>query len=381
MQKLGNQKQKQTYKIDLLLNVESEQYFNFINSLETESTKVNYRYFIFKFLQQHNTNLVSFLKLPPDEMRNVIIRYVVGLKLSKQYKQLVFYSLKHACEMNDILLNWKKMSKFVKASPEVHNDQIMNGNNRHDRGYTREEILKIISHCGQRIKMIFLLLASTGVRSGVLPALRIRNLKKTAQGGYKITVYEGEKEEYFTFCTPECGKEIDTYLEFRRKHSEVITGDSFLIVKRFDTNLNIKIRGKPFAPQSLQVMLDDYIVNSGVKVRDRGNANRYKRKPVPMFHGFRKFFTTQLVNSKINPEIREMLLGHKIGLASCYYRPSEEEMYAEYEKAIDNLTINEENRLRRKVENLEIEKSRMDIMSSQIAELQRVSGIGINRLS
>jgi len=273
--------------------------------------------------------------------------------------------------MNDIVLNWKKMSKFVKANPEGHENT--NGNaNGHDRGYTHEEILKIISHCGLRIRMVFLLLASTGVRSGVLSSLRIRNLKKTAGGGYKVTVYEGEREEYFTFCTPECGKEIDTYLEFRRKHSEDITDKSFLIVKQFDTNLNIKIRGKPFAPQSLQVILDDYITNSGVKVRDHGKVNRFKRKPVPMFHGFRKFFTTQLVNSKVNPEIREMLLGHKIGLASAYYRPTEEEMLAEYQKATDLLTINEENRLRKKVEKLEIEKSRMDIMSGQIADLQKL---------
>ena len=45
-----------------------------------------------------------------------------------------------------------------------------------------------------------------------------------------------------------------------------------------------------------------------------------------------------------------MLLGHKIGLASAYYRPSEDEMLNEYLKAVDNLTINEENRLKRKVE-------------------------------
>jgi integrase len=46
-------------------------------------------------------------------------------------------------------------------------------------------------------------------------------------------------------------------------------------------------------------------------------------------HGFRKFFTTQLINSKVNPEIKEMLLGHKIGLGSCYYKPTVEEMYEE----------------------------------------------------
>ena len=38
-----------------------------------------------------------------------------------------------------------------------------------------------------------------------------------------------------------------------------------------------------------------------------------------------------------------MLLGHKIGLASAYDKPTVNEMFTEYEKAIDLLTINEEN--------------------------------------
>ena len=56
-----------------------------------------------------------------------------------------------------------------------------------------------------------------------------------------------------------------------------------------------------------------------------------------------------------------MLLGHSIGLASAYYKPTEDEMLVEYLKAADNLTINEENRLRKKVEMLTIEKSKVDI--------------------
>ena len=70
-------------------------------------------------------------------------------------------------------------------------------------------------------------------------------------------------------------------------------------------------------------------------------------------HGFRKFFTTQLVNSKFNPEIREMLLGHNIGLASSHYRPTEDEMLDEYMRAVDNLTTN---RLRKKMDKLERRK-------------------------
>ena len=99
------------------------------------------------------------------------------------------------------------------------------------------------------------------------------------------------------------------------------------------------------------------------------------RKDVMLAHGFRKFFTTQLINSKVNPEIREMLLGHSIGLASAYYKPTEDEMLDEYMKAADNLTINEENRLRRKVEVLTIEKSKVDLALSQIEDMKKRIGL------
>src|SRR5206468_13027674 len=79
-------------------------------------------------------------------------------------------------------------------------------------------------------------------------------------------------------------------------------------------------------------------------------------------HGFRKFAMKQFVNSKINPEIREMLLGHKIALASCYYRPTDEELYAEYEKAVNNLIINEENRLKIKVNQLTERQDEIELM-------------------
>ena len=66
-----------------------------------------------------------------------------------------------------------------------------------------------------------------------------------------------------------------------------------------------------------------------------------------MSHGFRKFWMTQAVKSKMTPEAREMLLGHKIGLASAYYRPSEDDILDAYLVAVDNLTIEESNRLRK----------------------------------
>lgn len=84
---------------------------------------------------------------------------------------------------------------------------------------------------------MFLILPSTGIRSGALHTLRIRDLKKI-DNIYKLTIYSGDLEEYFTFCTPETAIEIDVYLDFRKRYAEKITHDSYLIVKKFNLNLN-----------------------------------------------------------------------------------------------------------------------------------------------
>jgi stress response protein YsnF len=46
-------------------------------------------------------------------------------------------------------------------------------------------------------------------------------------------------------------------------------------------------------------------------------------------------------------------------------------MLSEYLKAVDNLTMNEENRLKRKVENLQIEKSRIESLEISIKKLEK----------
>jgi hypothetical protein len=60
-----------------------------------------------------------------------------------------------------------------------------------------------------------LLLASAGIRLGSVSELRLRHLKKIPEYNlYKIIVYENTREEYYTFCTPECATAIDNYLLF-----------------------------------------------------------------------------------------------------------------------------------------------------------------------
>ena len=84
---------------------QNDVYYNFINSLDSEYTKKYYKFCLEKFLSHYKLELASFLKLPQDEMSNLIIKYLFDKKISKQYKNLMSASLKHACEISDIVLN------------------------------------------------------------------------------------------------------------------------------------------------------------------------------------------------------------------------------------------------------------------------------------
>ena len=284
--------------------LQNEAYSNFVNSINSDQTRKIYEYSLSQFLKYCNKDLDSFLRLPQQELSNFIINYLVEKKISRQYKLVIFSAIKLACEMNDVILNWKKLRRFIKS------EKTGNSINGKDRGYTHEEIQTILEFSDQRLKTAFLVLSSTGIRIGALQTIQIGDLEKI-DNLYKVVVYAGDSEEYFTFCTPECAKAIDTYLEFRKKRGEHITQDSYLLVRKFSQVT--KVKGKPFKGKALGAILQDCIDNSGLREID--HKNRYKRKQIPIFHGFRKFYTKQLVDSKLNPEIEaELRKGNTVNI-------------------------------------------------------------------
>lgn len=125
--------------------------------------------------------------------------------------------------MNDIPLNKKKINMFKGEFLRWVSD----------RAYTYEEIKKSLDISDLRMKSIILLMASSGIRVGSIPLLKLRNLEKI-DSVYKITVYEGRNEEYFTFCTPECAYFIESYLQYRTQKGEKLNDDSYLIRNQFD---------------------------------------------------------------------------------------------------------------------------------------------------
>ncbi len=69
------------------------------------------------------------------------------------------------------------------------------------------------------LKPAFLILASSGIRIGALDLLKVGDLEKIANV-YRINVYSGDREDYITFTTPERTKEIDYYLDYRKRHDK-----------------------------------------------------------------------------------------------------------------------------------------------------------------
>lgn len=348
--------------MQVLLEEQSNAYYNFINSLHSESTKQSYKFCLEKFLNHYRIDLLSFLKLPQQDVTDLIIKYLVDRKVSSQYKNLITATLKHACEINDIVLNWKKIKKFINS------EKTGNETNGRDRGYTHEEIQKILEFSDQRLKTAFLILSSTGIRIGALRTLRVGDLEKIDEI-YKVRVYAGDKEEYITFTTIECAKEIDTYLDFRKRHDEKITDDSFLVVKKFNVNTKLT-KGIQFSEAGIKSVLEEIIRNCGL--RQVNHTNQFKRQSVPMLHGFRKYFCSQLVEANLKTELRWLLEGHNLkGNDGSYVKPSQKRLQEEYEKAIDALTIDPANRLKKQIKTLQISVSRLDKLEQSLHKLEQ----------
>ena len=338
------------------------EWFNFEHSINSEHTKRQYVYCLKQFLIYYKLKLDKFLKLKMQQQEQLIIKYLVQKKGSKAHKNVIFFTIKHACEVNDVLLNWRKLKKFIKS--EKTGNEIAGK----DRGYEHKEIQTIVGYADQRVKTAILILASTGMRVGALPLMKIGDLERI-QDLYKFTVYPGDREQYTTFCTPECAKEINAYLEYRIRRGVKMTDNSFLLIKMLS-------KSEPFkgisytSSYSFRALLQHAFENSGLREID--HKNPYKHKQVPLLHGFRKFTTKQLVDSNVKAEIREMLLGHKIGLTSVYYKPTEQEMLNEYLKAVPLLTISNEERLKFKLEQrITIERTQLEQLRADFDKFKK----------
>jgi integrase len=100
-----------------------------------------------------------------------IIEYIGHLKNkgnSFSSINVVLAAILHFYLMNDdVTLNRKKISRFL-GKESVKVDQVR-------KAYSNEQIAKMLRVCDERTKVIILLLASTGVRVGAIPSMKLKH--------------------------------------------------------------------------------------------------------------------------------------------------------------------------------------------------------------
>lgn len=345
---------------DSLLTLQGEAYDNFVNTIKSDATKKQYIKAVVKYMQfLEVSNLEELQKGDTKLLQARIISFIMSHRergLSTSLIQLRLAALKHFYAVNDLVLNWDKIYSFIGQPTKKHKN----------RPYTREEISKILSVSMQRDRVIILLLASTGMRVGALTSIQMKHLKRIQRFNlYQITVYDSENGEYDTFSTPECSKEIDEYLDYRRKAGEKISPESYLLREYFDINDNEQVtRPKQLKTNSIQFQIHQKLIHAGIRdghllESEKRGSKRYE---VRMSHGFRKFYYTSTNLAGMKLEHTKLLTGQSIGVSSFYLLPKMSELLEGNDKvkgyidAINDLTINDENRLHMKVKELQSEK-------------------------
>ena len=334
-------------------NKEEIAYHNFVESFKSEATKRVYVQSFdsfLEFLQQQQQQELKVLLIQQNnqkDIENLIISYI--LKLRKEgyaYSSIntMIGGITYFFFINDIVLNKKKISRYMGENVKTVKD----------RAYTREEIKKIFECCNLKNKIIVSLMTSTGCRIGAIAKLKISDIKYIEKEKlHQIFFYTNTKEEYFSFCSYECSKYIDEYLNLRKRCGENINDSSPLIRDDFQQDDLLRAENpKPLTTYNLTFYIRKVLIASGIrnpiKMEFRGPKKKM-RKQVAANHGFRKFCHTTMANCRISPEIREMLLGHSIGLSNSYYRPTVEEMLNEYLKVVNDLIIDPSHRLSKQI--------------------------------
>lgn len=196
-----------------------------------------------------------------------------------------------------------------------------------------------------------------------------------------VTVYKDTEGEYDTFISPEAFRAYEEYRNLRIEFGEQITKNSPVLLRRFNLGPDGKTakidNSEPIAISTVTGILRIIAYKAGVREISEEYKGRYNIK---IAHGFRKYFSTTLSNIKtrdgrtaIDFIKKEWLLGHalrSIHLLEENYNRSDRVklLQAEYEKAVKELTISDEEKLQIEVGKLQTDISNMKSVSIELQE-------------
>jgi hypothetical protein len=276
-------------------------------------------------------------------------------------------SIKLYCEMADVFIPWKKITRGLSRVKRYADDRVP----------TLEEIKKLADYPDRRIRAIVYLMSSSGIRLGAWDYLKWGHISPIERNGEvvaaKMIVYAGEDDQYFTFISPEAWQAAKNWIEYREQSGESISGESWVMRDLWDARQaygrGLVTKPKKLSSLGVKRLMERAIWAQGLRKKlDPGK----KRHPYQANHSLRKWFKTRCESTGMKP-INETLLSHSVGISDSYYRPTESELLDDYVKAVGMLTINDDKlSLQKRLSEL-TEKSKEEnyIIKGKLSEKER----------
>ncbi len=137
----------------------------YFSSISLPYTQRSYRTYLQKYLKLYGIKRVSeLLTKDHKEVEKQIIEFIISSKENGMKRGAISNSVSPVlsfCKINDIMVNTTKVNKFMPAQVK----------SKRTYGYKHEQIQKLLDIADERMRAVILILCSTGVRIGSLPAL------------------------------------------------------------------------------------------------------------------------------------------------------------------------------------------------------------------
>ena len=339
----------------------------FENGIKSKNTFEKYVYFVKRFIKfYHLKNYDSITQIESSKLQIMIEDYVMDLKKRVNPNSVPTYitPLETFFEINDLEIKWKKIHRLYPAKIKATGK----------KAYTTKDIQKMLQGESKKRNIALIhVLASSGIRKGAVPDLKIKHLTKMPENCYAVLVYEDSTEEYYTFLTPEASNAVDVYLDDRRNAGELLDSSSPIFRKHYQIGIQ---KVKPITSKSLDDNMEDIVNRANVRVKV--SKNRYDKM---LDHAFRKRFETILkLNKDIPVAVSEKLIGHSsyyddrgnhIQLDDNYVVPELEKLFDFFKLAIPELIISDQVRNSIKIQKLEDDNTELEKKTIMIKELEK----------
>jgi len=329
----------------------------FENAIKSPVTKRTYTSSLNQFLSFATKKPEDLLSLKDNDLQILLENYLFYLKekISPNSIKTKLAPVSLFLAMNDRTLNFKKLYKMCPETLKASGKG----------AWPTQDIQKMLTFTSEkRSRAVIHFLASTGVRIGVICELKCGHVS-TMPGNCKcVKIYEGSKEEYLVFLTPEASESLEQYLGERRSDGEILNDNSPLFRTKYSIGA---AKAKHISYSSCVELVKRVVVNAGLVRQKTG-----RRYSIQLNHGFRKRYNTILkLMPEINPSAVEKLLGHKNGLDGAYFVPTKEELFKEFRKGVLELTISDENRLRLENTKLKTDVKNTDELQTEMRDFKK----------